>query len=56
MIYVCLNLVHSGYYDYQLFSDVCSFPDVPTIAVDVALEPHAAMRCLTAGIVIMNLR
>lgn len=30
--------------------------DVPTIAVDVALEPHAAMRCLTAGIVIMNLR
>lgn len=29
---------------------------VHTIGVDVALEPHAAMRYLTAGIVIMKLR
>lgn len=54
---ICLlHLIHSGCYDHQLISDVFFSPAVHTIGVDVALEPHAAMRYLTAGIVIMKLR
>lgn len=54
----CLRMVHvkkNSFLLKPLTEDTWNMA-VPTIGVDVALEPHVATRYLTAGIVIMKLR